>query len=66
MDYSEGALFFIQRSAAEKHNVTWFDKDLKKLFKYGVHEFYTYPDEDEKQESSGSQEDEDIVQMVKK
>ena len=20
----------------------WFEKDLKKLFKYGVHEFYTY------------------------
>ena len=44
-DYSEGALFFIQKSAAEAHNVKWFEKDLKKLFKYGVHEFYTYPDE---------------------
>ena len=41
-DYSEGALFFVQRSAADKKNVSWFDKDLKKLFKYGVHEFYTY------------------------
>lgn len=41
-DYSEGALFFIQKSAAEAHNVKWFEKDLKKLFKYGVHEFYTY------------------------
>ena len=41
-DYSEGALFFIQKSAAEVHNVKWFEKDLKKLFKYGVHEFYTY------------------------
>lgn len=47
MDYSQGALFFIQRSAAEKQNVVWFDKDLKKLFKYGVHEFYTYPDEND-------------------
>ena len=41
-DYSEGALFFIQKSAAEAHNIKWFEKDLKKLFKYGVHEFYTY------------------------
>lgn len=41
-DYSEGALFFIQKSVAEAHNVKWFEKDLKKLFKYGVHEFYTY------------------------
>ena len=41
-DYSEGALFFIQKSAAEAHNVKWFEKDLKRLFKYGVHEFYTY------------------------
>lgn len=40
-DYSEGALFFIQKSAAEEHNVKWFEKDLKRLFKYGVHEFYT-------------------------
>lgn len=41
-DYSECALFFIQKSAAEEHNVKWFEKDLKRLFKYGVHEFYTY------------------------
>lgn len=44
VDYSEGALFFIQKSEAEAHNVSWFEKDLKRLFKYGVHEFYTYPD----------------------
>lgn len=44
-DYSEGALFFIQKSAAESHNVTWFEKDLVRLFKHGVHEFYTYPEE---------------------
>ena len=41
-DYSEGALFFIQKSAAEAHNIKWFEKALRKLFKYGVHEFYTY------------------------
>lgn len=45
VDYSEGALFFIQKSAAEKHNIEWFEKDLTRLFKHGVHEFYTYPDE---------------------
>ena len=44
VDYSEGALFFIQKSEAEAHNVSWFEKDLKRLFKYGVHEFYRYPD----------------------
>lgn len=45
VDYSQGALFFIQRSAAEKDNITWFDTDLKRLFKHGVHEFYVYKDE---------------------
>ena len=45
VDYSKGALFFIQKSAAEKSNISWFDKNLKRLFKHGVHEFYTYPDE---------------------
>lgn len=59
VDYSEGALFFIQKSAAEAHNVSWFEKDLKKLFKYGVHEFYTYPDE------AGEAASGDVVQMVK-
>ncbi len=44
VDYSEGALFFIQKSEAEDHNVSWFEKNLQRLFKYGVHEFYKYPD----------------------
>ena len=44
-DYSQGALFFIQKSAAARDNISWFDKNLKKLFKHDVHEFYTYPDE---------------------
>lgn len=44
VDYSEGALFFVQKSAAEKKNVSWFEKELKWLFKHGVHDFYTYPD----------------------
>lgn len=67
VDYSEGALFFIQRSAAEKHNVNWFDKELKKLFKYGVHEFYTYPDEtDELEAAQEASAEDEVVQMVKK
>lgn len=45
VDYSQGALFFIQKSAAESQNITWFEKDLQWLFKHGVHEFYKYPDE---------------------
>ena len=44
VDYSEGALYFMAKSAAEEHNVDWFEKDLKYLFKYGYHEFYTVPD----------------------
>lgn len=42
-DYSEGALFFVEESYADKSNVAWFKRDLKFLFKYGVHDFYTYP-----------------------
>ncbi|MDO4649920.1 MAG: cell wall hydrolase [Eubacteriales bacterium] len=44
VDYSQGALFFIQKEAAEAHGISWFEKDLKRLFKYGVHEYYTYPE----------------------
>ena len=74
VDYSEGALFFIQKSAAEKHNVEWFEKDLKKLFKYGCHEFYTYPemtngnsDKQNKTEDNRKNDNEDstTVQVVK-
>ena len=41
---------------------------LKKLFKYGVHEFYTYPDEAKSQntENETSEDDTNVVQMVKK
>lgn len=67
VDYSQGALFFIQRSAAEKQNVVWFDKELKKLFKYGVHEFYSYPDEnDSGKDGSGDAGTEADVQLAKK
>lgn len=42
-DYSDGALFFMEEAYADAHNVKWFKEDLKFLFKYGVHDFYTYP-----------------------
>ncbi len=48
VDYSEGALFFIMKSAAEEQGINWFEKELKYLFKHGVHEFYTYPEKTEK------------------
>lgn len=41
-DISEGALFFVARSSAEKKNLDWFDSSLIKLFEYGGHEFYTF------------------------
>ena len=44
MDESRGALFFIQKDAADPENVRWFENNLSYLFKHGVHEFYTYPD----------------------
>lgn len=40
-DYSEGALYFFERSATSKSKATWFDKNLKFLFKFGAHEFFT-------------------------
>ena len=42
-NYSKGALFFVEEEYADKSNVAWFKKDLKFLFQYGVHDFYTYP-----------------------
>lgn len=39
-DYSKGALYFMCRSAADPDNVSWFDRDLKRLFSYGCHEFF--------------------------
>ncbi|MBQ9064203.1 MAG: cell wall hydrolase [Blautia sp.] len=44
-DYSEGALFFVMKDVLSEGAVSWFDTDLKHLFKYGVHDFYTYPEE---------------------
>lgn len=42
-DNSQGALFFSARSKADPDNMSWFDKNLKWLFVYGGHEFYTLP-----------------------
>lgn len=40
-DYSEGALYFSARDKADPDNMHWFDTNLKWLFRYGGHEFYT-------------------------
>lgn len=40
-DYSQGALYFSARSRADKNSMRWFDNNLKWLFKYHGHEFYT-------------------------
>ena len=42
-DFSEGALFFSARSKANPNDMAWFDRNLKWLFQYGGHEFYTLP-----------------------
>ncbi len=39
-NYSKGALYFMCRSASDPSNVTWFDRDLTRLFSYGCHEFF--------------------------
>ncbi|MCD8022090.1 MAG: cell wall hydrolase [Lachnospiraceae bacterium] len=41
-DYSQGALFFVARDAADTSNLSWFDSSLVWLFEYGGHDFYTY------------------------
>lgn len=39
-DYSEGALYFASRKAANKNHMSWFDRKLTRLFQHGNHEFY--------------------------
>ncbi len=39
-DYSEGALYFMCRSASEAENVSWFDRDLTRVKIHGCHEFF--------------------------
>ena len=43
-DYSKGALYFMCRELASKKGISWFDNNLKFLFKHGCHEFYTEKD----------------------
>ena len=39
-DYSQGALYFAARKLANPNNMSWFDRELTRLFRYGVHEFF--------------------------
>ena len=39
-DYSEGALYFMNRKRSSAKNVNWFDSHLSYLFQYGEHEFF--------------------------
>lgn len=39
-DYSKGALYFSARSKADKNSMSWFDRNLEFLFRYGGHEFF--------------------------
>lgn len=41
-DYSQGALYFSARKRASASNMRWFDNNLKWLFQYGNHEFFTH------------------------
>lgn len=39
-DNTRGALYFMYRAASDAGNVSWFDRDLTRLYKYGCHEFF--------------------------
>lgn len=39
-DYSQGALYFMNRKLSMAHNVSWFDQKLTYLFQYDKHEFF--------------------------
>ena len=39
-DYSQGALYFAARKLANPNSMNWFDRELTRLFRYGVHEFF--------------------------
>ena len=40
IDYSEGALSFVEKTMANPKNVSWFDEALTRLFTYQGHSFY--------------------------
>lgn len=39
-DYSEGALYFMNRKESSPKNVRWFDRSLEYLFQHEKHEFF--------------------------
>lgn len=39
-DYSEGALYFVEKTMANPKNVSWFESSLTRLFTYEGHSFY--------------------------
>ena len=39
-DYSEGALYFVEKTMANPRNVSWFENNLTMLFTYEGHSFY--------------------------
>ena len=39
-DYSDGALFFMNRRASASSNVNWFDGQLRFVMQHGSHEFF--------------------------
>ena len=39
-DYSNGALYFFARRLTSQKKASWFDNSLRKVVKYGCHEFY--------------------------
>lgn len=39
-DYSQGALYFMNRRQSKSGNVSWFDKSLTYLFQHDRHEFF--------------------------
>lgn len=39
-DYSQGALYFMNRGRSRARNVSWFDRNLTYLFHHDRHEFY--------------------------
>ncbi len=40
-DNSQGALYFVARSAAGEKSMRWFDQNLTRLFAHGGHEFFS-------------------------
>lgn len=39
-DNTKGALYFMYRAGSDAGNISWFDRELIKLFEYGCHEFF--------------------------